>query len=315
MSGGIGKIEMFKKTNILGLVGGGKTPCFPTNKLIIWDDHQGKIINELRFNENILNVRLRSDKIISVLPKKIYIFNFNTLETITIFNTFYNPSGIFAISNGDNNNLIFSFPFETQGQVFVGKCFSVQVQELSRINAHNSKIASISINKDGTIIATASNKGTLIRIFTTWGGVKFSEFRRGTKNVMMNCLSFDQNNKLIGCTSNVGTIHVFSIAAIMKILNENSEDKKKSKFDEEPKNSKSLLGKIGGFFNLKNSFLETERNFARFKIMEGNSLLGFGNDNTFVVLTMDGKYYKAAYDPKKGGECCKIEEKNIFVDV
>ena len=195
MSGGIGKIEMFKKTNILGLVGGGKTPCFLTNKLIIWDDHQGKIINELRFNENILNVRLRSDKIISVLPKKIYIFNFNTLETITIFNTFYNPSGIFGISNGDNNNLVFAFPFETQGQVFVGKCFSDQVQELSRINAHNSKIASISINKDGTIIATASNKGTLIRIFTTCGGVKFSEFRRGTKNVMMNCLSFDQNNK------------------------------------------------------------------------------------------------------------------------
>ena len=262
-----------------------------------------------------LNVRLRSDKIISVLPKKIYIFNFNTLETITIFNTFYNPSGIFGISNGDNNNLVFAFPFETQGQVFVGKCFSDQVQELSRINAHNSKIASISINKDGTIIATASNKGTLIRIFTTCGGVKFSEFRRGTKNVMMNCLSFDQNNKLIGCTSNVGTIHVFSIAAIMKILNENSEDKKKSKFDEEPKNSKSLLGKIGGLFNIKHAYLDTERSFAKLNIQEENSLIGFGNENTFFVITMEGMFYKAAYDPKRGGDCFKIDQKNILVDI
>ena len=39
------------------------------------------------------------------------------------------------------------------------------------------------------------------------------------------------------------------------------------------------------------------------------SLLGFGNDNTFVILTMDGKYYKAAYDPKNGGESCKIKDK------
>ena len=29
---------------------------------------------------------------------------------------------------------------------------------------------------------------------------------------------------------------------------------------------------------------------------------------------MDGKYYKAAYNPKRGGDCCKIEEKNILND-
>ena len=47
--------------------------------------------------------------------------------------------------------------------------------------------------------------------------------------------------------------------------------------------------------------LETERNFARFRIMGENSLLGFGNDNTFVVLAMNGKYCKAGYDLGGGG--------------
>ena len=82
MNGGIGIIEMLKKTNILALAGGGKMPCFPLNQLIIWDDHQGKIISILRFNDNIINIRLRNDKIITVLQSKIYIFNVNTLETI-----------------------------------------------------------------------------------------------------------------------------------------------------------------------------------------------------------------------------------------
>ena len=128
---------------------------------------------------------------------------------------------------------------------------------------------------------------------------------------------FDPNNKFLGCSSNVGTIHIFSLSGIMKILNENNNDdnkKGRNNFDEEPKNTKSLLGKIGGLLGVKSSYLETERNFAKYKVQEENSLLGFGYDNTIVVITMEGKYYKAAYDPKKGGDCCKIEEKNIFVD-
>ena len=192
------------------------------------------------------------------------------------------------------------------------------MEEISQIATHNSKISCLSINKDGTIIATTSDKGTIIRIFTTFGGIKFTEFRRGTKYVTMNCITFDQNNRFIGCTSNGGTLHIFSIIGIMKTLNENSQlnnKKGKNNFEEEPKNSKSLLGKIGGFLNIKSAYFEFERNFARFKIQEPNSLLGFENDNTFVVLTMDGKYYKVAYDPKNGGKSCKIEEKNILIDI
>ena len=103
MNGGIGIIEMLKRTNLLALVGGGKNPYFHPNQLIIWDDHQAKIISKLRFNENILSVRLRSDKIIVVNRNKINIFDTNNLLTIAIINTFDNPLGILGISNGDNN--------------------------------------------------------------------------------------------------------------------------------------------------------------------------------------------------------------------
>lgn len=313
MNGGIGIIEMFQRTNLLALVGGGKNPKFQINQLIIWDDHQGKIISKLRFNENLMSVRLRNNKIIVLTRNKFYAFNMKTLVTIAIIKTYDNPLGIIATSNGDiNNKLIVAFPYESQGHVFLGE-ISQKCEKLSVVQAHDSKIACISINKDGTLLATASDKGTLIRIFTTNDGQKFSEFRRGTKTVEMNCIAFDPNNKFIGCSSNVGTIHIFSIAAITKALDEKN-NKAKNEIEDEPKNSKSFLGKIGGLLNIKNAYLESERSFAKFKVQEENSILGFGSENTFVVITMDGKYYKAAYNPKRGGDCCKIEEKNILND-
>jgi WD40 repeat protein len=313
MNGGIGIIEMFQRTNLLALVGGGKNPKFQINQLIIWDDHQGKIISKLRFNENLMSVRLRNNKIIVLTRNKFYAFNMKTLVTIAIIKTYDNPLGIIATSNGDiNNKLIVAFPYESQGHVFLGE-ITQKCEKLSVVQAHDSKIACISINKDGTLLATASDKGTLIRIFTTNDGQKFSEFRRGTKTVEMNCIAFDPNNKFIGCSSNVGTIHIFSIAAITKALDEKN-NKAKNEIEDEPKNSKSFLGKIGGLLNIKNAYLESERSFAKFKVQEENSILGFGSENTFVVITMDGKYYKAAYNPKRGGDSCKIEEKNILND-
>ena len=307
---------MLKRTNILALVGGGKVPYYPPNKLIIWDDHQGKIISKLRFNENILNVRLRNDKIITIFQNKIYIFNLNTLETIKILDTYINPEGIMGISNGDNDKLIIAYPFESQGSVILKDIISLNRIETTEIiiKAHDSGIACISVNKDGTLLGTSSDKGTILRIFSTVDGTKLSEFRRGTTYVEMNNITFDLNNKFIGCTSNVGTIHFFSLSGIMKALNEENEEKQNNNqiSEEKPKNTKSLLGKIGGLLGVKSSYFDTERYFAKFRVQEENSLLGFGLENTIIVITMDGKYYKAAYDPKKGGDCCQIEMKNIF---
>ena len=116
-----------------------------------------------------------------------------------------------------------------------------------------------------------------------------AELRRGTKSVKINCLSFDINTEFIACTSEVGTVHIFDIHEINKIIEKN-EDKNKNnnESNKKEKNKNTKLNKI------------KERSFAKFKVQEKKSILRFAQNNSFVVLTSDGKLYKAFFDIKEG---------------
>ena len=301
---------MYLTTNIVALVGGGKNPKFSINKIIIWDDQKSRnnIIGELRFNTPVLNLKMKQDRIIGVCQTKVYIFNINTLETLDMFETFDNINGIVGFSPGELISVL-AFPYESKGKVRIVNFNSLAQPPI--ITAHESKIACLCVNRNGTLLATSSDKGTLVRIFDVKDGKLLIELRRGTTNAEINCIIFDEYNKHVACASGTGTVHIFSIVETMK--NNYNENYYSDQNDtNETKNQKSFLSGFNFLHKISSSYFGSEWSFAKLRLQEHKSIISFLPNNMICALTSDGKYCLASFDPKKPDDCVKKFEFYIY---
>ena len=326
LNGGIGIIEMLYKSNILGLVGGGTYPKFSKNKLIIWDDMQCKEISELKFSSNVLNIKLKKDKIFSICENKIFIFNFQTYQNIDIIETKDNPKGLIAISYSPNVNIL-AYPILNNKESQKGKVKIKNYDDNGKeieITAHENSISYLLINNEGTILATASERGTIIRTFRCIDGLVLQEFKRGNEKAEINYLCFDNLGIFLAATSDRGTIHIWSMKSSIKKIKENEignninlnnkendgtidfnnfETKKNNIQDNLPENKISLFN----FFGVK-----TERSFAQIRLNdEHHYKCCFLPDNNIFAVSYIGKYIFAKLDTKKG-EVCNIDESGLL---
>jgi WD40 repeat protein len=72
------------------------------------------------------------------------------------------------------------------------------------LKVHDSEIQIIEVNKKGTLFATASKKGTTIKVFDTNNGKQLKELRRGLSNSTIYSISFDENDNYLVCSSSSG---------------------------------------------------------------------------------------------------------------
>ena len=326
LGGGLGAVEMFYKSNILAMVGGGTHPKYPTNKAVIWDDQQAKCIGELSFKTPVITVKLRKDKVVVVLESRIYVYNFADFYFLDGIDTYLNPLGCCALTG--TGAAILATPTKNQGEIRIknyttGACIEKR--------AHDSAIVVIALSPDGKLCATASKKGTLVRIFSTDNGRLLQELRRGKDKAHINSIAFDKTNTWIACTSNKGTVHIFTVLSSTKAASlalsleeqtlhqsprsvsssssEAKEEPKEEKKKVDPRNPTSMFKFMRGIV----PYFSSEWSFAQFRISEKFAFVGFGptEKNCIVVVTDSGKYYLAEFDPKVGGECKKIDERTI----
>ena len=190
-------------------------------RVIIWDDLKQRSVIELEFSHEVRAVKLRRDKIVVVLPNMIkvsfqlslitltlkviffQVFTFTPAPTqLHVFDTVLNMKGLCALSPTSDKALL---AFPVSGEVSAVQNTNISSSGLGRVQivdlanpdnqpitivAHDTKLSCLQMNIQGTRLATASDKGTLIRIFDTESGKLLSELRRGTQAATIYSINF-----------------------------------------------------------------------------------------------------------------------------
>jgi WD40 repeat protein len=305
--GGIGHVEMLFRCNILALVGGGRHPCFPNNKVMIWDDHQNRCIGELSFRTAVRAVKLRRDRVVVVLESKIYVYNFADLHLVNEIETGSNPKGLCALSPYSNNNVLVC-PGQQTGVVTL-MLYDQKINKRA-ISAHETAVTCLALSFDGTRLATASEKGTLVRIFDTATGNTLQEVRRGADRAEIYSIAFNKDCSWLAVSSDKGTVHIFNIGPK---CGRSSDSKSSSSSDASSNPSQAVQevkrapanprSSLSFFKNMLPKYFSSEWSFAQFRVPDVRTVVAFGPEkNSVIVVAADGTFFKTLFSPDKPGQ-------------
>lgn len=173
-------------------------------QVIIWDDLKQKPAITLEFRSDVHKVRLSRNRIVVVLQNSVHVYVFSSPpEKLSVYETVDNPSGLCCLSTK-----WLAFPGRTHGQVHL---VDIESGVVRIIPAHTSALRAIDISPDGAVMATASEVGTLIRLFATANGARIAELRRGVDPASILSVSISPSSQMLAVTSDKSTLHIFDI--------------------------------------------------------------------------------------------------------
>ncbi|BGO96789.1 hypothetical protein RTG_00374 [Rhodotorula toruloides ATCC 204091] len=221
-----------ERTNLLFLVGGPPSPLYPPNKVVLWDDKVKQAVAELEFREEVLGLAARRDRLVVALKRRVFVFVLGGGATGIwregVYETTENPKGLVALATKPDSTLL-AFPGRQPGQIQVVRLppldplmpplppppshdpTSAPYPSVSIILAHTTSLSALSTTPDGSLIASASNKGTLVRVWDAQTSYLVKELRRGTDWAQIFGISFRADGGAVAVSSDKGTVHVWDL--------------------------------------------------------------------------------------------------------
>ncbi|KAG9244634.1 WD40-repeat-containing domain protein [Calycina marina] len=202
---GIAHVAMLGKANYIAIIGGGTHPKFPPNRITIWDDAKQRPVITIPVLSTIRSVRLSRSFIVIALHNSIHVYNFkSTPDVWAVFETADNPLGLCCL--GEKR---LAFPGRTRGQV---QLVELGTKNLSIIPAHSGALVAIAVSRDEKTMATASETGTLVRVFATSNCARIAELRRGVDHATVFDVKISPGGMMVAVTSDKSTLHVFDVS-------------------------------------------------------------------------------------------------------
>jgi len=318
-----------------------------------------------------------------VLEMEIYVYDISNMRLLHVIETTPNPEAICALSpSADSSYLAYPSPVPSpmslataangspappnttanttvtspstvsqhqSGDVLLFSTRTLTVANV--IQAHKAPLSFLSINSTGSLLATSSDKGTVIRVWSIPGAEKLYQFRRGTREAKIYSMNFNLVSTLLAVSSVHDTVHIFKLGTSKnsgETSNGNSSSANASEstdgavspsasleggydsFVEKKKGSsisssfnrrslqltKTLTHSMGGYLpNSLTEMWEPSRDFAFLRLPTSGtrSIVAFSGTMPHVmVLSSDGYFYSYSIDLEKGGECSLMKQYSLL---
>jgi autophagy-related protein 18 len=217
-------VEMLFCTSLVAVVGTADSqPSSSPRKLKIVNTKRQSTICELVFPTAVLGVKLNRRRLVVVLEEEIYIYDISNMKLLHTIETSPNPQAICALSpSSEPCYLAYPSPVPSPkspfsagsnqtspGDVLIFDLLTLSVTNI--IQAHKTPISSLSLNSTGTMLATSSDKGTVIRVFSVPSAQKLFQFRRGSYQARIYSMAFNAVSSLLAVSSDSETVHIFKL--------------------------------------------------------------------------------------------------------
>ncbi|XP_059413170.1 WD repeat domain phosphoinositide-interacting protein 1 isoform X2 [Carassius carassius] len=287
-------------------------------RMNVYHFKKGTEICNYSYSNNILAVRLNRQRLVVCLEESIYIHNIKDMKLLkTLLNTPSNPSGLCALSINHSNSFLAYPGSDTIGEIIVYDANNLST--VTMIPAHDSPLAAVTFSASGTKLASASERGTVIRVFSIPEGLRLFEFRRGMKRyVNISSLSFSPDAQFLCASSNTETVHIFKLEqhspSVCVCLSRSGEEE-----------APSWSAYVGKMFTAASSYLPAQvsgmmsqdRAFATVRLqMAGQknacALAIIQKLPRLLVASSDGQLFIYNIDPQDGGECTLVQKHRLF---
>ncbi|XP_067045364.1 WD repeat domain phosphoinositide-interacting protein 2-like [Acropora muricata] len=278
-------------------------------KLKVCHFKKGTEICNYSYPNTILAVRLNRVRLLVVLEESLYIHNIRDMKVLhTIRDTPPNPSGLCSLSV-NSDNCFLAYPGSNQiGEVQIFDC--VNLRAVTMIPAHDSPVAAMAFNSAGTKLSTASEKGTVIRVYSIPDGQKLYEFRRGVKRcVNIFSLAFSHDSLFLCASSNTETVHIFKLEAPKKEPTDEAAGFM-GYFGKALSPTSYLPVQMAEVFNQERAFASVRLPQAGLRNVCAISMIG--KLPRLLVSSADGYLYIYNIDPEEGGDCTLLKQHRLI---
>jgi WD40 repeat protein len=198
----------FPRASLAVFAGARGQRSFSERSVSVYDWSQRRQISDIECPEAVSNILGVGQLFALVFPSEVRLYNSSPPSLVAKFHCATNPAAPCDCAERD-------------GQVFVAltgrqpgylKIVSVgSASDYREVSAANHPLVMIRFSRDAAFVATASERGTLIRVIDARTGDVVWQFRRGSFHATIASIAFAPGGKALVAYSDKGTVHLFAL--------------------------------------------------------------------------------------------------------